>query len=573
MEMSIGTKLAATLLSLSAIAVHSLAAAAPEALEVPVVPGRHALVIGNDAYAPLVRLPSAGEDERRVSQQLTALGFEVMPVKVVTSADSFYNVVLKQFAQRVQPGDVVVFYFSGHGFSYGADNFIAPLDTPQALTRNQLAERTIPVQALQDYLAQRQPGVLLTLIDACRTIAGFVIQEADGSAADAKSMVLPSGPGPTRSSMLTGFATSGGTPAAANSKEGEASIFTRALASRIAAAGRDFHDVFVDVAIDVRQLTSDKQIPGMVDWSTTTLYLNPDPHWDQLEHDAWLTALTTGTREAVDYYARRHAASNYADAARRWLADPRNGTVATAAASPEAVERAWNLPAPLLAQIADANFAFAAVAPSSAVQGPATTTLGVGNIVGVDTLSAKLGRLAASGRIVTTQDLVAREAPSSTARALVLVPAGRAVDVAGSQRRSADGRSWLDVQLSPDGQRGYLPLAGGRDTQASPPVSLGGSLREIVVPPMPDGLPDLVDPAPIREAVAQLAAQGRHIGWVSLAIGAKPRSDTERLDRRARLNHAVYLLRQAGIAAGRITAVTAAPDLPGDGVRIRFFGL
>jgi hypothetical protein len=113
-------------------------------------PGRHALVIGNASHAHLAPLPSAREDMQRVSEQLKALGFVVMTVDGLASADIFNDEVLPKFRSQLRVGDLVIFYFSGHGFSYGPDNFLAPQDLPATLTRTDPAGVGLAASAAKD---------------------------------------------------------------------------------------------------------------------------------------------------------------------------------------------------------------------------------------------------------------------------------------------------------------------------------------------------------------------------------------------------------------------------------------
>jgi hypothetical protein len=105
-----------------------------------------------------------------------------------------------------------------------------------------------------------------------------------------------------------------------------------------------------------------------------------------------------------------------------------------------------------------------------------------------------------------------------------------------------------------------------------PIVELGQSISEFVVKPRSQGLADLIDPEPLRDAVAELRNQGWEITWISLSTGAV-NDEIQQAIRDARLAHARYVLKQMGIPGKRMTAVTAVNDFKEDGVRIRFFGV
>jgi len=141
-------------------------------------PGRHALVLGNSDYDNLAPLHSARLDAKRMSAELEQLGFAVTLVTRLPSVRAFEDDVLPPFRDTIKPGDMVLFYFSGHGFAYGPNNFLAPANLPLVVSGERVSECAIAVESVEDYLARQSPGVVLMFIDACRTIAGLVIKDS-----------------------------------------------------------------------------------------------------------------------------------------------------------------------------------------------------------------------------------------------------------------------------------------------------------------------------------------------------------------------------------------------------------
>ena len=133
-------------------------------------PRRHALVIGNAQYSNLAPMPSANVDQLQVVNCLRALNFDVMDTSVLKSVRAFEDDVLPAFRRKIDPGDIVVFYFSGHGFSYGPHNFIAPLELPSRVKENDLLDVAIALENVESVIAARRPGIVVVIIDACRTI-------------------------------------------------------------------------------------------------------------------------------------------------------------------------------------------------------------------------------------------------------------------------------------------------------------------------------------------------------------------------------------------------------------------
>ena len=93
-------------------------------------------------------------------------------------------------------------------------------------------------------------------------------------------------------------------------------------------------------------------------------------------------------------------------------------------------------------------------------------------------------------------------------------------------------------------------------------------MLELIAPPLPGGLPELLHRAVIEAALSQLHERHLHISSVSLATAPSRDSDQAEL-REARLQHAIYVLEQAGIDRRAVTITQAAV---GDGVRFRFVG-
>ena len=74
-----------------------------------------------------------------------------------------------RFKASIAPGDEVVFIFSGHGWSDGAENYLALSDAPRDGSENVIRRSTVPLARLilRD-LEARKPQLVFAIIDACR---------------------------------------------------------------------------------------------------------------------------------------------------------------------------------------------------------------------------------------------------------------------------------------------------------------------------------------------------------------------------------------------------------------------
>jgi hypothetical protein len=125
---------------------------------------RLALVVGNDAYQNITKLRNARNDAQAVAKELEAAGFKVTRVFDATRAN--FNDQLDGFVRKIEKGDDVVFFFSGHGSQ-------PPLRGPYLLPVDiKVSERSIATdgQSLELLLAElnTRSRFTLAIIDACR---------------------------------------------------------------------------------------------------------------------------------------------------------------------------------------------------------------------------------------------------------------------------------------------------------------------------------------------------------------------------------------------------------------------
>lgn len=540
-------------------------------------PARHALVIGNSDYANLEPLPSATRDADRIADKLGQLGFKVTKVQNLTSVRQLEDEILPPFRKAIEPGDFVVVFFSGHGFTYGPNNFLAPTQMKALIKAQDLADTAIAVENLQDYLEKRTPGLLLLLIDACRTIGGFVISAPGNSNAVAKGIAEPLR-GARNVNTMVGFAARPGFVALGTAAADQLSLFSASLADRITIQDDDFGSIFKDVSVDVLQSSDGTQQPGLFDWSNTNPFLNPSSLTVERERSSWKASLESGKRQVIARFEKRNSVSRFASSARRWLEEhPEDSSTSRfTLISPAAVERAWHSDRDRVA-IAPTfgGFAFDRVLPIKSSETVAMLTNSQLGMVpsGRREIQPELERLMQSFLahrvVVATTDVGASYSSVKPMKANAMVKAGTRVSVDRFELTEA-GTPVLVGKVTGDAQQIYLPL---KTSWASPvsPVELGKSRSELILPPPTKGFRDVIDPEQIQARIAELKTQKKTITWVSIAIS--PHLDERVYDGRlARATHAAYILRRADIDERRISSLTAVDDTLGDGVRLRFFG-
>lgn len=205
---------------------------------------RIALVIGNDTYSLWPALTLGATDAGAIAQKLKSRNFKLV------GGGAQINVGEKQFAALLsdlkaaitsEPGAVVVIYYSGHGFSKNGVNYIAGIDSPlpaqaaQPLRANSLAETAVYSGAAAVYM----------FLDACRFETNLSRGLTDEQA-------------PERT--FIGYATFFGTTASEGFGR-QHSFYTAALLENADKPWGLVGDMHVRVSADVRQKTSDRQVP------------------------------------------------------------------------------------------------------------------------------------------------------------------------------------------------------------------------------------------------------------------------------------------------------------------------
>jgi formylglycine-generating enzyme required for sulfatase activity len=144
-----------------------------------------ALVIGNSEYRNLDEaqaLRSPSHDAEAISNHLRALDFTIVEMGLDVDRKRFHS-LWQDFLDRVEPGDVALFYFSGHGLESSGENFLIPSDidrlpdgTPHRV-RSFLGNQAVSFTGMLDefndrrqhFREQEQEDVYgIFIVDACR---------------------------------------------------------------------------------------------------------------------------------------------------------------------------------------------------------------------------------------------------------------------------------------------------------------------------------------------------------------------------------------------------------------------
>src|SRR5271170_5120739 len=131
---------------------------------------RLALVIGNDSYKHIGVLQKAKADAQAYAQLLRDKGFKVREGYDLGLLDM--QGAVAAFVEKIQPGDTVVFVYSGHGWSDGSTNYVVGVDAPDFASQEFLARVSLPIRngfnGVLDDLARKGARLKVAIIDACR---------------------------------------------------------------------------------------------------------------------------------------------------------------------------------------------------------------------------------------------------------------------------------------------------------------------------------------------------------------------------------------------------------------------
>ena len=129
---------------------------------------RVALVVGNDQYSNIPQLRKAVNDARTMSETLKKLGFAVLTAE--NQNRKGLSETLLAFDRMIEKGDTAFFFFAGHGFEIGGENYLLPTDVPSATVGQEelIRDGAIAAERIITRVQTRGAGTAIFVFDACR---------------------------------------------------------------------------------------------------------------------------------------------------------------------------------------------------------------------------------------------------------------------------------------------------------------------------------------------------------------------------------------------------------------------
>ncbi|CAF1050695.1 unnamed protein product [Rotaria sordida] len=222
-----------------------------------------ALVIGIGDYESGAILHNTTNDARDMSSKLNSIGF-ICDGPKLDLAHTDMELALVIFKHSIREGDLILFYFAGHGTQWEDQNFLIPKDDVNIEAIN-IHNRAILIQKFLDDFNDRHPFATIILLDCCR-VYHLRNPQLVAALTRAKNANVPKSTGlkqiDGKAGMLIAFACAPGTIAndGTNDKNG---LFTKHLLEHIGTPNKDIRMVMAAVTKGVMADSKLKQIPSV----------------------------------------------------------------------------------------------------------------------------------------------------------------------------------------------------------------------------------------------------------------------------------------------------------------------
>ncbi|CAF0840423.1 unnamed protein product [Adineta steineri] len=222
-----------------------------------IVPRRKlALIIGNNNYSrPESKLRHCINDANDLSDVLTNIRFHVT-TKLDLSNSQMVSTI-NSFSKTINDGDLVLFYFSGHGYQIKGTNYLMPVDDGQIETEDDVEDFAVPVERTIKRLAEKTPSfVTVFILDCCRLY--WPKQSPKPKAVfEGKGLHTMKSPAGT----FIQFACDADQTASDGLDEERNGLFTKHLLKHIANPNEDIVQIFQGIAADVFEESNRTQRP------------------------------------------------------------------------------------------------------------------------------------------------------------------------------------------------------------------------------------------------------------------------------------------------------------------------
>lgn len=204
-----------------------------------------ALIIGINNYPRDSKLVYCANDAEDVAYKLESIKFNVTQ-GINCDKEKFHNLI-HEFAQRINPGDLVFFYFAGHGNEFESKNYLLPANYSYNHSINEreyIQQNAINVQYILHEIEGKSPDSTIMILDCCR------IYVKDRSRSSETSGGLASIRGPSES--LIAFSCGSNQGALDSTRNNRNGVFTEHLLKHLTMPDQDIVTILEMVGKDVK---------------------------------------------------------------------------------------------------------------------------------------------------------------------------------------------------------------------------------------------------------------------------------------------------------------------------------
>ena len=131
---------------------------------------KRAFVVGISKYDNIQQSLNSTNDARMIEQKLGLYGYKnnTTYIDEAHADTNGFTKAWSAFLATVKPGDDIIVYFSGHGFSYQGNNYIALRNVPGDASHDDAINYAKNVSTLANQLNNRFVNIGLFILEACR---------------------------------------------------------------------------------------------------------------------------------------------------------------------------------------------------------------------------------------------------------------------------------------------------------------------------------------------------------------------------------------------------------------------
>jgi uncharacterized caspase-like protein len=135
-----------------------------------------ALIIGNDNYHRKENeLRNSVKNAKELSASLRDINFHVTMYENVSQEKQMMEKV-QDFERTITDGDLILFYFCGHGYQFNEKNYLIPVDDTKIDSDEDVADLGTDVERILARLRENKPlCVVILILDCSRS---YVLQDA-----------------------------------------------------------------------------------------------------------------------------------------------------------------------------------------------------------------------------------------------------------------------------------------------------------------------------------------------------------------------------------------------------------